>query len=47
MFQSRTGALEGAELDGFVKDLMESIKVHNLVIISILTFDADKLMIFW
>ncbi|XP_076810358.1 secretagogin-like [Clavelina lepadiformis] len=24
--ESRTGALEGAELDGFVKDLMESIK---------------------
>lgn len=26
-FQSKTGALEGAELDGFVKDMMEPIKV--------------------
>ena len=28
-FQSGTGALEGAEIDGFMKDMVESMQVSN------------------
>jgi len=29
IFQSQTGALEGPEVDGFVKDMMELVKVSS------------------
>ena len=29
IFQSKTGALEGPEVDGFVKDMMELVKVSS------------------
>lgn len=29
VFQSKTGALEGPEVDGFVKDMMELVKVAS------------------
>lgn len=31
IFQSKTGALEGPEVDGFVKDMMELVKVALFV----------------
>lgn len=29
VFQSKTGALEGPEVDGFVKDMMELVRVSH------------------
>lgn len=29
VFQSKTGALEGPEVDGFVKDMMELVQVSS------------------
>lgn len=29
IFQSKTGALEGPEVDGFVKDMMELVQVSS------------------
>lgn len=32
LLQSKTGALEGPEVDGFVKDMMELVRVSGLII---------------
>ena len=37
VFQSKTGALEGPEVDGFVKDMMELVRVSHVFDCSILT----------
>lgn len=33
IFQSKTGALEGPEVDGFVKDMMELVKVSSWLLL--------------
>lgn len=37
IFQSKTGALEGPEVDGFVKDMMELVKVSSRLLLFINT----------
>lgn len=37
IFQSKTGALEGPEVDGFVKDMMELVKVSSWLLLFINT----------
>lgn len=37
VFQSKTGALEGPEVDGFVKDMMELVKVASWLFLFINT----------
>ena len=36
ILQSHTGALEGAEIDGFIKDMMETMRVSSASMLSLL-----------